>query len=43
VAPFVAAPEIWKKQQISKFDPAKVLFVRLDRAARGEPLSALLP
>jgi hypothetical protein len=43
VAPFVAAPETWKKQQISKFDGAKVLFVRLDRAARGEKLPALLP
>jgi hypothetical protein len=42
VTPFVAAPETWKRQQITKFDGSKVLFVPLDRAARGESLGSVL-
>jgi hypothetical protein len=41
VAPYVAAPANWKKQQISRFDAGNVLFVALERGARGERAEAI--
>jgi hypothetical protein len=46
VAPYVAAPETWKKQQITKFDAGNVLFVALERGARegrAAAITGLLP
>lgn len=41
VAPFVAAPETWKGKQIAPFEGKNLLFVVLDRAARGEAVRLL--
>ncbi len=41
VSPFVVAPETWTKKQIAPFDGKNLLFVVLDRAARGEAVRLL--